>query len=127
MPADPSNLTRQPDKSNTVAHTPGPWTVNNENCTFPGIEADASQQSIVLWGLEDEDCGVRGRTPEEIEANARLIAAAPDLLEALKAIQILSHEEGDAHNEWDTGDLIESLRSIDRLARAAILRAEGGQ
>jgi len=34
----------------------------------------------------DDDAGIRGRTPEEMMANARLIAAAPELLEALEVL-----------------------------------------
>jgi hypothetical protein len=59
-------------------HTPGPWGASNFG---PGkgaweITAEETGQSIGVIGAM--------RTPEEVEeANARLIAAAPDLLEAL--------------------------------------------
>ena len=70
-------------------HTPGEWFIEKELPTeHPGIEANVFGKffSVVIWGdAEDtnDDSGVRGRTPEEAMANARLIAAAPDLLEAL--------------------------------------------
>lgn len=58
-------------------HTPAPW----EPMTAGG------KQYVV--GGPDQNNGVAyicGVTPENITANARLIAAAPDLLEALETI-----------------------------------------
>ena len=52
-------------------HTPGPWAATkNGNIT----SADRKVLIATLSGINDED-----------ESNARLIAAAPDLLEALQA------------------------------------------
>lgn len=70
----------------TNQHTPGPWeSVQNDPVMVrPGIEAPALNFSVVLFGADDDDGGVRGRTPEEEQANARLIAAAPDLLALAK-------------------------------------------
>lgn len=72
-----------------AAHTPGPWVVRDFG-RFPGIDA-ANGASIVVYGEDGEEwAGVRGTEPneaaEEVAANARLIAAAPDLLEALQKI-----------------------------------------
>lgn len=70
-------------------HTPGEWFIQQELPTeFPGIESNVFGNcfSIVIWGNSkdyNDDGGIRGRTREEAMANARLIAAAPDLLEAL--------------------------------------------
>ena len=64
-------------------HTPGPWWIYESAGEimgeYPGIEADGG--SVVCFGDDME--GVRGDTCEERLANARLIAAAPELLEAL--------------------------------------------
>ena len=72
----------------STQHTPGDWTVfdSGSDLDFPGIEA--GDFSIVCFGDGDDPndmCGVRGRTLDEAWANARLIAAAPDLLKALRA------------------------------------------
>jgi hypothetical protein len=63
-------------------HTPGPWEVfcdDDDIDYYPGINSRAGY-SIIMFGDEDEDCGVQGRSRVEILANAALIAAAPDLL-----------------------------------------------
>lgn len=71
----------------SAQHTPTPWTVFNadEGC-YPGI--DAGWRTIVMFGSPDEDCGIRGDTPEEAEANARFIVHAvnchDELLSALE-------------------------------------------
>ena len=76
--------------TNTTAHTPGPWWVYKEGSRFPGIEARLNGRnfSVVVYGDDKEIEGVKGRTNAEALANARLIAAAPALLEALsKAVE----------------------------------------
>lgn len=62
-----------------VRHTPGPWAKNRygELCGSDHKRITLSDSGISL------SCGVP--QPEYI-ANARLVAAAPDLLEALKAV-----------------------------------------
>lgn len=93
------------------AHTPGPWG-NYEEGDYWGVETPSV--SIVVWGnAEDgDDGGVRGKTIEEARANARLIAAAPDLLEALKAFV----KAGDGHDDFT---------ELWPVAAAAIAKAEG--
>jgi len=72
---------------NKSKHTPGPWTIFERGYgDRPGIEADAF--SVVIYGCgEDDDGGVQGKSKEEELANAYLIAAAPDMLEALKNLK----------------------------------------
>ena len=56
---------------NQPKHTPGPWKVTRSNMGVRSIDAPVCR----LWMM---------RSGEGV-ANARLIAAAPDLLEALRA------------------------------------------
>lgn len=96
----------------THAHTPGPWTVfEDSRDARPGIEADAF--SVVIYGYgDDDDGGVQGKSKEEEMANAYLIAAAPDLLEAAQqAIQVFINQG------WDD-DLIAA-----KTLKAAIAKA----
>jgi hypothetical protein len=60
-------------------HTPGPWTV--------GINSNTGTPELEIYGRNGQCCVAAelGNGPEA-EANARLIATAPDLLKALRAI-----------------------------------------
>lgn len=64
---------------------PGPWDTYEEGDCW-GIEAREGgiYASIVVFGYEEDECGVKGEDREQMEANARLIASAPDLYQALK-------------------------------------------
>jgi hypothetical protein len=56
----------------SAKHTPGPW----DSSTY---EVEANDGTLI--------CNMSGwKSPEASKANARLIAAAPELLEALKNI-----------------------------------------
>lgn len=90
-------------------HTPGPWEIKRhyDSC-YKNISAQKhTELARVVWCMEDED-----RSPE-CEANAYLIAAAPDLLEALQ--NLLKVHEGEGGTEHHAGD----------MARAAIAKAKG--
>ena len=69
---------------NVPKHTSGPWKLGeivNYNYGSKAIsidEEDHEELASVVYGLEDEDS-----SPQQ-EANAHLIAAAPDMLEALE-------------------------------------------
>jgi hypothetical protein len=68
-------------------HTPGPWRVmdgTDETGLHKYIQfMCASAPAVQGWGMVAKTVGVQGK-PEEL-ANARLIAAAPELLEAVGA------------------------------------------
>ncbi len=64
-------------------HTPRPWyTVTGSVWTTPGGPDDGGTHVAMMDRDEPKT------TPTERDANARLIAAAPDMLEALKAANI---------------------------------------
>ena len=66
-------------------YTSGPWWVYDNGYRYPGIES--MDTSIVIHGMEPEsERGIGGKDKEQSIANARLIAAAPDLLEACQLI-----------------------------------------
>jgi hypothetical protein len=95
-------------------HTEGPWTVR----TFYREGMDGARYYIDgADGATFADiCGV---DPREDRANARLIAAAPDLLACVQNVL----DAGD-----DNADAREICDYIDWTAlRAAIAKAEGGQ
>lgn len=75
--------------------TPGPWIARGEGGTSDGgsnkqhpcfngmVSAWNSGQIIVQ---QSTLIGIQGKTPKEAEANARLIAAAPEMYELLEAV-----------------------------------------
>jgi len=93
-------------------HTQGPWTVSNET-DISGIENDPENGCVGPVDVAHVYLRtVQGRT----EANARLIAAAPDLLAALQG---LLRGIFDGPDDADAATLVAK-------ARAAIAKATGG-
>lgn len=91
-------------------HTPGPWRV--VGTTVQAGEYRAQSHAIIA------DCSDFNLDKKEREANAHLIAAAPEMLEALKDIVSTLFQEC----QPDRGDL---FSKIDDIARPAIAKAEG--
>ena len=94
-------------------HTPGPWIYSKDERYFPRIEFPAAR-------LDDQYLTVNeptGEVMEIYEANARLIAAAPELLERLSwAIKFI-----DTYAAKQAGPATPELNK----ARAAIAKATG--
>ncbi len=98
-------------------HTPGPWVLGALRREFRQINAVSCEQP---WE-EFASVAVKldGIPSKEGEANARLIAAAPDLLEALTLC--LRFAETEANQE----DACYDAKPAVEKARAAIAKAEG--
>jgi hypothetical protein len=103
------------DSSPDVTHTPAPWKASDE-----WID-DLNRETISIWGedahglmtiAELRHTLVNPSANEQI-ANARLIAAAPELLEALKKCLQLLENSPLANSETA------------EIARAAINKAKG--
>ncbi|HCR1638161.1 TPA: hypothetical protein ONA83_003578 [Pseudomonas aeruginosa] len=91
-----------------MKHTPGPWFINGHERYTKYVEARIGGG----WVQEVAACGPT-ENPEQQEANARLCAAAPELLEALEAcVARITNEVADA----------EFLDEVEQ-ARAAIAKA----
>lgn len=96
-------------------HTPGPWVVGEPHptnaCAYV-CNDEGQEVATIYYCSEGGVIGKDGIWPEQPnrDANARLIAAAPDLLEALKAIL---DETGGIGGPFT-------------IARAAIAKATGG-
>ena len=99
-------------------HTPGPWRFLQEECDRPYIRVRGTQLGLrykIANVLTPNYDGVASREAEETRANARLIAAAPELLTSLQALA----DEAFKNMHGGRGDLIDD-------ARAAIAKATGG-
>lgn len=104
-----------------TSHTAGPWKINQQN-NYAIIYAGFTEQICVCKNNADDMMGVLSQ--EEQSANAKLISAAPDLLEALMALtDIVSGLEAECDSAG-IGDLVE-VRDAWRKADAAIAKAKG--
>jgi len=77
-------------------HTPGPWAVTPDSFVMAGSRPSIGVARVITHA-------------KEFVANARLIAAAPNLLEALREVE--------HHADDECGFMV--------LVRAAIAKAEG--
>lgn len=85
-------------KSETVKHTPGPW-IFAYGSVYRGDETinDENAPRIALMDRNEPTT-----QPTERDANARLIAAAPDLLEACRVACAALNEAGEKYYEqWE--------------------------
>ena len=107
---------------NIKKYTPGPWTLETVTTAVgichkigpfpPRRPDDVTTRSACLYADYPSGCNP---ADEELKANARLIAAAPELLEALeRMLEVFG--DGLTAGESDTCD----------AARAAIAKAKGG-
>jgi len=105
-------------------HTPGPWSYDIHGVITGGTHLATSvcvtsqhkwerAEGLGTW-LEDQH---RRELVSECRANARLIAAAPELLEALK--MVVRHGSAVQHSD-------QLMFEVLSAARAAIAKAEGG-
>jgi hypothetical protein len=84
---------------NTAQHTPGPWQVSPHS--------NITSKSLVVAKVEQ----MPGNYESEKQANARLIASAPDMFDALQAVC-------DAYGDRDT--------LLMAQVKAALAKAKGG-
>lgn len=114
----------------TTKHTPGPWKIIEREVLEDGsvypihitggvteLEVCLLESPVVAHAYTfDESWKVMGRSVMQ-KANARLIAAAPELLEALQSIV----------NFWDEQVPTVHVNEMHIAARAAIAKATGEQ
>lgn len=138
--ATTTNTMSAGEKTAGAKHTPGPWTSGSARTGrvfgADGYEVCDPTQGPHLHVDYDSDRGHWATTPgayvdrtdEEIEANARLIAAAPDLLEGAALIARLETNEETLERTGDQqsgDDAVETLSGLIHKARALVAKAEG--
>lgn len=102
-----------------MTHTPGPWEVAPSHCSVLGNpDAAGFDDLCVVADCEPDDpCCVPA---DQQDANARLIAAAPDLLAALEdAKQWLEHELGRPSPDGPYGQRLSVYAAAIAKARGA--------
>ena len=101
------------------AHTPGPWDVEPKGSRHFVDGADGLTVAYL------DRAGVRERS--EIEANARLISAAPELIDALAGCADALREAGKDFAQANRLAARPNLYELhEQAARAAIAKAKGG-
>jgi hypothetical protein len=97
----------------SAKHTKGPWVVRNGSNVFQGSHRVCSVNAAERLSIVDSQ--------ERAGANARLIAAAPELRDAL-ILLVRTHDE-------PAETLLQEVKEQKWLeqARAAIAKATGGQ
>jgi len=96
-------------------HTPGPWRHIRQRAAD-----DSHDVTAPGWGVV-ATCGRQSCDDGVIAANARLIAAAPAMLEALRDIA----GRGPVPGYGSAGALLVRLAGIQSIARAAVAAATG--
>ena len=110
----------------TTKHTPGPWGLALGELMGASVTAENGDRIIaeVVYPYETTGWG-----PED-EANARLLAAAPDLLAALeelkRTIKQLDSYPGTRYVGGVPAGMIEAVHRAAEQADAAIAKARGG-
>jgi hypothetical protein len=95
-----------------VMHTPGPWRLR-----------ELANDTLAVYGKGEYDI-VFPKRGGPLDADARLIAAAPDLLAALKQIDGLARQAEVYHARLNAS---EAFAKVSDIARAALARAGGQQ
>jgi hypothetical protein len=110
-----------------VKHSPGPWKAGQMTMSYKDLLPYDSEQTFdivqhgphviaIVYCAEDRD--------GEEAANAKLIAAAPDLLEALKKIVIDEKNRAKNLRHRKAWKLVEFSEARLRAAELAIAKAE---
>jgi hypothetical protein len=89
-----------------AAHTPGPWRFDPE---LNEIQANGGQVTIAR--LEYDSASDAGLVGQEIEANGRLLAAAPVLLEACQLALTFLQQHALVGAAIASRELVEQLES----------------
>lgn len=112
--------------------TPGPWSFRWETSAQDwAIVTDSAGRIIANVNTETGPSPVSAPAMQVMpaEANARLIAAAPDMLEALEGLlaakrDLDEHPDSDTSGRWERK--LYAVQAAWDAARAAIAKARGG-
>lgn len=109
-------------------HTPGPWTVGrpppDSSKASYGIYAEGRSYTIARVPVVNGQ-GLNRRAEPAASHNANLIAAAPDLHDALNRLWLASHHSDDCQYAPDSMSCSCGYESASEQALAALRKAEG--
>jgi hypothetical protein len=104
--------------TNAATHTPGPWSCHELNEGYGVLGPNNEHVAYCDYDMDSDDMDIDGADPAE--ANARLIAKAPDMLDALlDAKRYLER----AQSEVDHGDNdVEKVSCYINAALASVMK-----
>lgn len=105
-----------------MAHTPGPWSVDSESGNDGEAEVIVAADRTICWTADTFTDEEGAAITDEDRANARLIAAAPELLSCCR--ELLAIVEDEYANDRYPEELKSWKRTISDTAKA-IAKAEG--
>lgn len=102
---------------NVFKGTPGPWEKHVRkgriHAVIPKYYGERRLETVLHLGtIHDDDCGVETCCCVEEHANARLIAAAPELLDALKLILPMAKAFAHLNDVGANKELLELAESV---------------
>jgi hypothetical protein len=100
-----------------ATHTPGPWRSDWQFIVAP--DPAGVHQDIYIAEIAETDEDNRVAPSEQQQANARLIAAAPDLLDALAYFYNIIHDYPSSIRKG-------YVKHAKDMAREALAKAKGG-
>ena len=107
----------------STSHTPGPWTIGKVDHTEQHVDIDSLNHDPFVgcdeWRSMARTYGTEGDEEKGsvvMLANARLIAAAPELLEVARMAELFAN-----------GEALPTREQLATAARAAIAKATGEQ
>ena len=111
----------------SINPTPGPWTVEHRHCDKTSLDDELCGLGLDVIGPPE----ALNRGQFARAADARLIAAAPELYEAIQAalrvVELWGPPKEIGHLGCDHSEEFECLTLMERQFRAAIAKAEGTQ
>lgn len=110
---------------NGTKHTPGPWRLSGPD-DFNDYTIQPPNAELAIAAVVNGAMWHMGGKSNEHEANARLIAAAPELLEALEKITHYAECQIEAFKSGRPFLDMTAFRLLCPKARAAIAKATGG-
>lgn len=112
--------------SESIKPTPGPWSVCEHSWCETSIRAPSTDHALCRLDINHATEESQEADEAQMAANARLMAAAPELLEAAKLV-LEWYEAEDNHSGTDFYQRMQMCRDSEDAIRAAIAKATGEQ
>lgn len=103
-----------------MGHTPGPWIIRSRGENADPVTLEAPEHIVLPHTFKEQTEGMTEVVAfVDAEANARVVAAAPDLLAACEAVMNISTYF--EHGCFPSTSLVDALK----LVRTSVAKAKG--